>query len=174
MNYSKWLRKQLAEVESFAPEAFDEQAGEDLRLIVSEAERRAAMAGLPEAVAACKIRGGPIEPWIARKVLATCLAAIPATSRTVLTPPQVAEQLGVSRETVLGWIRAGQLRAANVGKRSRPRFKIDPDALAEFQAKRAPERPLTPLKIKQTTISTVKDYFSERASSRKRAKRGRS
>lgn len=58
-----------------------------------------------------------------------------------LTPPQVAAQLGVSPDTVLAWIRSGELLALNVGnpKGKRPRFRVEPGALAEFKRRRAPE-----------------------------------
>ena len=56
-----------------------------------------------------------------------------------LTPPAVASIYGVKPDTVLAWIRAGELRAIDVSSRrsSRPRFRIDEDDLREFEAKRA-------------------------------------
>lgn len=52
-----------------------------------------------------------------------------------LTPPEVAKLLRVSPETVLGWIRSGELRAFNVASRSsmRPSYRVDPDALEQFK-----------------------------------------
>jgi excisionase family DNA binding protein len=63
----------------------------------------------------------------------------PATAP--LTPPQVAVQLGVSPDTVLAWIRSGELQALNVGdpKRKRPRYRVEPEALVAFKRRRAPE-----------------------------------
>jgi excisionase family DNA binding protein len=63
----------------------------------------------------------------------------PATAP--LTPPQVAVQLGVSPDTVLAWIRSGELLALNVGdpKRKRPRYRVEPEALVAFKRRRAPE-----------------------------------
>lgn len=50
-----------------------------------------------------------------------------------MTPPEVAERLGVSPERVIGWIRGGKLRASNLSDGSkRPRFRISPDALDDF------------------------------------------
>jgi len=64
----------------------------------------------------------------------------------ILTPPQVAEKLGVSADKVRGWISRGELNATDVAAEgsSRPRFRISPEDLAEFQKKRQPSKP--PLK----------------------------
>lgn len=59
--------------------------------------------------------------------------------RTVLTPPQVAKQLGVDPATVIGWIRSGQLKASNLGKGDlRPRYRVQPGDLDAFLKKRQP------------------------------------
>jgi excisionase family DNA binding protein len=53
---------------------------------------------------------------------------------------QVAEQLGVSRETVVGLIRSGQLEAINVSlspSSRRPRYRITEQALRLFEEQRA-------------------------------------
>jgi len=51
-----------------------------------------------------------------------------------LTPPQVARVLGVSPETVRGWIRSGELKAVNLAdpQSPRPRYRIERDALTSF------------------------------------------
>ena len=56
----------------------------------------------------------------------------------MLTPPQLAKQLGVSPDKVLTWIRKGELHATNVAAAgsSRPRHRISPEDLAEFQRTR--------------------------------------
>lgn len=58
--------------------------------------------------------------------------------RTKLTPPEVARRWGVKPSKIIGWIRSGELRAidasASVG--GRPRYLIDLDDLAVFEAKR--------------------------------------
>ena len=61
------------------------------------------------------------------------------TTRRRLTPPQIAETYGVRPEKVIGWIRAGELRAVNVATRanSRPRFVVDQDDLLAFEARRS-------------------------------------
>lgn len=57
-----------------------------------------------------------------------------------LTPPQAARKLGVSPDTVRGWIVSGTLMAINVGGLSkRASYRICPEALADFERRRAPE-----------------------------------
>lgn len=55
-----------------------------------------------------------------------------------LTPPQLAKQLGVQAEKVLGWIRSGELRAVNVAERAsrRPRWRISAEAMEEIFRRR--------------------------------------
>jgi len=61
----------------------------------------------------------------------------------VLTPPQVAKQLGVSPDKVRGWIDKGELYATNVatGSGGRPRYRISEEDLAAFQRARQPSKP---------------------------------
>lgn len=56
----------------------------------------------------------------------------------MLTPPQVAHRLGVKVERVRNWIRSGELQAVDLASRSstRPRFRVDPVALALFEQRR--------------------------------------
>ena len=54
-----------------------------------------------------------------------------------LTPPQVAKQLAVNVHKIHAWIAAGQLRAINLGDRSRPRWRILPEDLEVFLSGRA-------------------------------------
>jgi excisionase family DNA binding protein len=63
-----------------------------------------------------------------------------STTPQYLRPPQVAQLLGVDVHTVLGWIRAGELRAVNVAASphgKRPRWRIAADDLAVFEGRRA-------------------------------------
>jgi len=51
-----------------------------------------------------------------------------ADSRDKLTPPEVARRWGVAPETVISWIRSGELKAIDVSARpgiGRPRYRID-------------------------------------------------
>ena len=59
-----------------------------------------------------------------------------------LSPPEIADQLGVDPAKVIGWIRRGELRAVNVGNGpSRPHYRISPADLAVFEAARAVQPP---------------------------------
>ena len=95
-----------------------------------------AIEGHPAIVRACQIRSGPISTGLAREVLAACLAALP--KRDTLTPPQVARELSVSPDTVLGWIRTGQLKASQLGT-NRRRYVITRLELDRFLERRQPE-----------------------------------
>lgn len=58
---------------------------------------------------------------------------------TALTPKQVAQRYGVSTATVVHWINTEQLKSINVGRSLRklkPRWKIFPEQLAEFELHR--------------------------------------
>jgi excisionase family DNA binding protein len=56
----------------------------------------------------------------------------------MLTPPVVAQRLGVSADKVLYWIKEGSLRAVNVALRvgGRPRWRIAEADLAAFETAR--------------------------------------
>lgn len=59
----------------------------------------------------------------------------------VYNPEEIAKQLRVSHDTVLDWIRSGQLKAANLASGPRPRYVVTPDDLAAFLKSRQPEPP---------------------------------
>lgn len=58
---------------------------------------------------------------------------------TYTTVPQIAERFGVKPEKIVAWIRTGELRAMNVAQRAggRPRYRINPADLADFENRRA-------------------------------------
>ncbi|MBN1591375.1 MAG: helix-turn-helix domain-containing protein [Pirellulales bacterium] len=61
------------------------------------------------------------------------MSIAPADTAKYLTPPAAAKLLGVTPERVIGWIRAGALRAINLSEGAlRPRFRIAPDDLDDF------------------------------------------
>ena len=66
---------------------------------------------------------------------------MPDALRAWMTPPEVAEYLGVDNGKVLTWIRAGELTAVNVATRrgSRPRWRIRVDELERFLCARRSE-----------------------------------
>lgn len=80
----------------------------------------------------------------------------------MLTPPQVGRQLGVTPEKVIGWIRRGELRAANLATtlKGRPRYRIAPDDLDSFLVRRtvAPPTPRA-TRRKRWDTSKIIQYF---------------
>lgn len=75
-----------------------------------------------------------------------------------ITPPAYAARLGIHVARVLAWIRAGELAAIDVGDRTRPRWRILPDAIAQFERRRAakPPAPPAPRRKKDPAIT---EYF---------------
>ncbi len=64
------------------------------------------------------------------------------------TISQVADRYGVGTHTVLAWIRSGELRAVQCGRRidsRKPRWRITAEAIKEFELLRsaAPPQPRT-------------------------------
>lgn len=63
---------------------------------------------------------------------------------STLSVHDLSERYAVSEHTVLGWIRSGELRAVNVGRRpgaKKPRWRITQEALEAFEALRTPTPP---------------------------------
>ena len=61
-----------------------------------------------------------------------------------LTVREVAERYAVTEHGVLAWIRSGELRAINCGRRpgaKKPRWRVTADALAAFELLRTPSPP---------------------------------
>lgn len=68
------------------------------------------------------------------------------------TPQEVADLLGVSTETVLGWIRRGELVATNVSRNrtsKRPSYRISDSSLEMFEKSRQPEPQTKPQRRKR-------------------------
>ena len=83
--------------------------------------------------------------------------------RRKYSPPQVAKLLGISTQKVFGWIKSGELRAINVGDgpKHRPRYLIDRDDLARFEASRVVvvHGGDSTTKIRRCAPQNVKQYF---------------
>jgi hypothetical protein len=61
-----------------APDETDwQQVAEDCRWVMAEVERKATLAGVPKAVAACQVQGVMTSVEETRRILAECLAACP-------------------------------------------------------------------------------------------------
>ena len=75
-----------------------------------------------------------------------------------LSPPRVAKLLGVTPETVLGWIRSGELRGFNLAARTakKPRFRVDRIDLEAFLAGRTVQSP--PKACRRRTQYRPADY----------------
>jgi hypothetical protein len=59
----------------------------------------------------------------------------------MFTIHDIRQRYGVTIQTVLGWIRSGELRAVNVSRHPesrKPRWRISEEALAEFERDRTP------------------------------------
>jgi len=164
----RWIRERLISLDELENHPnWDELRFEDVRKILKEAERLAATLGLADAVTACHLRSGGITVAQARQSLAACLAAVPSgkqEDRTHLTPPEVAKRYGVSPDTVRSWIENGQLKATNIGQgKKKPRFRIEPQALEEFDRRRTAEsKPPTPAKRRRSSTGLSVTKFSDR------------
>ncbi len=82
------------------------------------------------------------------------------SGRRYLTPPAVAELLGVDVHKVLIWIKCGQLRAVNVGDGpQRPRFRISPADLAAFEAARTVQPPMPRIRRRRRQPENIMEFF---------------
>lgn len=67
-----------------------------------------------------------------------------AEQAATTTPPKLAQRWGVKPETILRFIRTGELRAFDVSRNpgvGRPRYRIPLDAIVEFENRRAAKPP---------------------------------
>ncbi|MFC1757208.1 hypothetical protein ACFL2H_00355 [Planctomycetota bacterium] len=94
--FRKWLRSRIADIQSRPRTEIDELDYQDFENYRVQAYRYAVNLGLSDAAKATA------EPTVGSWVdpLLRCLEALPE-SKAVLTPPQVAEQLGMAPETVV-------------------------------------------------------------------------
>lgn len=78
-----------------------------------------------------------------------------------LTVREVCELLGVGERTVLGWIRSGELRAVNVGRRlgaRKPRWRVTAEALQAFEILRTPSPPPPRTRRRKRDLAVVEFY----------------
>jgi excisionase family DNA binding protein len=74
---------------------------------------------------------------------------------------EVCERLAVAEHTVLSWIRNGELRAINVGRRpgtKKPRWRVTPEALATFVLLRSPAPPAPKRQRRRKHDQTINFY----------------
>jgi hypothetical protein len=133
------LRKQISTAERFdAPSIYSylrqfleaTDASYELAKIKSEHELRL-RAALSGQYAVVESLGGSDHLVGLARAVAEC-------GGSLLTPRQVAKQLRSSPDTVLGWIKSGQLAASNLATRGRPRYVVTPEAMTDFLKRRQP------------------------------------
>lgn len=127
----RWLKSQIRWLQ-YHIDDYDEAICADSAAILRSAKRKAMRAGLPDVAGmlACSVE--LLAPSAAEQYLSAALAAMPDTRLSSV--PQVARRYGVSPAKVRSWIASGQLRATNTGKQ-RARYRVTPEALAEFDAR---------------------------------------
>jgi excisionase family DNA binding protein len=80
---------------------------------------------------------------------------------STLSVRDLTERYGVSQHTVLGWIRSGELRAVNVGRKlgaKKPRWRITHEALEAFEALRTPTPPAPRTRWKKRPVDVIEFY----------------
>ena len=102
-------------------------------------------------------------------------AVVTAGSRTqsagnpssFLSPPEVAERLRLSPDKVLAWIKSGELVAVNTATKlgGRPRYRISPNSLAEFEKRRITPAKPTPVKQRRRMPGGVVEFFKPETTS---------
>ena len=147
--FCRWLRVEIDAMNDPEPDTNQYYEAADT---IRKARRIAIALNRADVAEICRpVKTQALALTIAQEVLANCRAQLRKRRAAglgndgLLTPPQVAKRYGVSPDTVRGWITSGVLRAVNVGKGTRPRYRITADALKEFDAKRpariAPKTP---------------------------------
>jgi len=82
-------------------------------------------------------------------------------SERTLSVRNLCERYGVSEHTVLGWIRSGELKAVNVGRRlgaKKPRWRITEVALEAFEQLRTPTAPAPRGRRKKRPAGVIEFY----------------
>jgi hypothetical protein len=79
----------------------------------------------------------------------------------MFTVQDLQRRYGVTVHTVLGWIRSGELRAVNVGRRpgaKKPRWRITQAALEAFELSRTPTPSAPKARRKKRTEGVIQFY----------------
>lgn len=77
------------------------------------------------------------------------------------TPAQLAKRWQVGRNKIVGWIRSGQLRAADVGETARPYYRVSQADAEEFWSRRAVKPAAPKRQRRRVTKKTNRDYFAD-------------
>ncbi len=82
------------------------------------------------------------------------------TERQSFSPAEIARANRISRTRVMALIHAGALRAANIGTKTRPRFRITTDAMREFfEAREAKRLVKTTRRATPRETAPAKEWF---------------
>jgi excisionase family DNA binding protein len=79
----------------------------------------------------------------------------------MFTVQDIQRRYGVTVQTVLGWIRSGELRALHVGRRpgaKKPRWRIPQASLDAFEALRATSAPLPKARRRKHPAEVIEFY----------------
>jgi excisionase family DNA binding protein len=116
--------------------------------VILEVADGMARAGFPRLYAIGRDLRIDIESKAVKTYLSRCLRALRPKRRAgskaavpdanMLTPPEVAQRYGVSPDTVRAWITSGDLRAVNISRAKRPRYRVPVEALNDLDVKRLP------------------------------------
>jgi excisionase family DNA binding protein len=77
------------------------------------------------------------------------------------TVQDLQRRYGVTVHTVLGWIRSGELRAVNVGRKPgarKPRWRITQQALDQFEEVRTPAPPVPRKRRRKRPVDVIEFY----------------
>ena len=90
-------------------------------------------------------------------------ATIAAMEKRKVTPPQLAKRWGVSPDKIIYFIASGELRAidASLRRGERPRYLIDEEDIAAFEAARevAPPAPVAPRRKRNSLPADFVRHF---------------
>jgi hypothetical protein len=76
----------------------------------------------------------------------------------MFTVQDIQMRYAVTTHTVLGWIRSGELKAVNVGRRPgarKPRWRISQEALNAFELLRTPTPPMPRIRRRRQAAETL-------------------
>jgi excisionase family DNA binding protein len=79
-----------------------------------------------------------------------------------LTVAEVADRYGVDPHTVLLWIKRGELKAINCGRKpgsKKPRWRITPEALATFELCRTTSPPTPRTRRRRQPAAQVIEFY---------------
>jgi hypothetical protein len=77
------------------------------------------------------------------------------------TVQDLQRRYGVTVHTVLGWIRSGELRAVNVGRRpgaKKPRWRVTEEALVAFEQLRTPAPSVSRARRRNRPANVIEFY----------------